>query len=383
MQYREYGRQGYKVSAFGMGCMRVPHVKDEHGNKIIQREEAIKMIRYAADHGVTYFDSALMYFDGDCDALLGEALAGGYREKVKVVSKIPPRFINNEEEFNKTLDGMLEKLQTDHLDVLLAHDMNREAWKKFQEMDMYAMMEKAKAAGKINAIAFSFHDDVELFREMVDAYPWAMAQIQMNILDVNYQATVEGMKYAASKGLAIVIMEPLRGGGLANAPAPVQKIYDEYPEKRSAVEWALRFVYNFPEVSCVLSGVSTMEQLKDNIRIFEQAEPDVMSEEDLAMIGRVREAYNKLIKVPCTGCGYCIPCPKGVDIPRIFYLYNNGSMYNDFANVVQDNYSRVLSSNASPLECVKCGACEKKCPQHIHIMENLQKAHEAIAGAGQ
>ena len=272
----------------------VPHVKDEHGNKIIQREEAIKMIRYAADHGVTYFDSARMYFNGDCDALLGEALAGGSREKVKVVSKIPPRFVNSEEEFNSTLDDMLKKLQTDYLDVLLTHDMNREAWDRFQQMGMYQWMEKAKQAGKIKAIGFSFHDDVELFREMVDAYPWAMAQIQMNILDVNYQATVEGMKYAASKGLAIVIMEPLRGGGLANAPASVQKIYDEYPEKRSAVEWALRFVYNFPEVSCVLSGVSTMEQLKDNIRIFEQAEPDVMSEEDLAMIGRVREEYQQV-----------------------------------------------------------------------------------------
>lgn len=382
MQYRDYGKQGYKVSAFGMGCMRVPHVKDEHGNKIILRDEAIKMIRYAADHGVTYFDSALMYFNGDCDALLGEALAGGYREKVKVVSKIPPRFINNEEEFNKTLDGMLEKLQTDYLDVLLAHDMNREAWKKFQEMDMYSMMEKAKAAGKIKAIAFSFHDDVELFKEMVDAYPWAMAQIQMNILDVNYQATVEGMKYAASKGLAIVIMEPLRGGGLANAPEPVQKIYDAFPVKRSAVEWALRFVYNFPEVSCILSGVSTMEQLQDNIRIFEDAQANVMSQEELDMIDQVREAYQSLIKVPCTGCGYCIPCPKGVDIPRIFHLYNNGSMYNDFANVVKDNYRHVLNNNASPLECVKCGACEKKCPQHIHIIENLQKAHEAITSAG-
>ena len=163
---------------------------------------------------------------------------------------------------------MLKKLQTDYLDVLLAHDMNREAWDRFQQMGMYQWMEKAKQAGKIKAIGFSFHDDVDLFREMVDAYPWAMAQIQMNILDVNYQATVEGMKYAASKGLAIVIMEPLRGGGLANAPEPVQKIYDAYPVKRSPVEWALRFVYNFPEVSCILSGVSTMEQLKDNIRIF-------------------------------------------------------------------------------------------------------------------
>lgn len=381
MQYRDYGKLGYKVSAFGMGCMRVPHDKDEHGNKVIRREEAIEMIRYAADHGVTYFDSALMYFGGDCDALLGEALAGGRREKVKVVSKIPPRMVKDEEDFNKTLDGMLEKLQTDHLDVLLAHDMNRTAWKLFQDKNMYSWMEKAKQAGKINAIAFSFHDDVELFKEMVDAYPWAMAQIQMNILDVDYQATVEGMKYAASKGLAIVIMEPLRGGGLANAPDAVQKIYDAYPEKRTPVEWALRFMYNFPEVSCILSGVSTMEQLKDNLRIFEDAQPDVLSQEDLNMIAEVRKTYQSLIKVPCTGCGYCIPCPKGVDIPRIFSLYNNGNMYNDFSTVVKDSYSHVLGDNASPLECIKCGACEKKCPQHIHIIDTLQQAHETITNA--
>ena len=378
MNYRKFGNTGVSVSALGFGCMRFPTREDG----TIDRARATAMLRDAIDQGLNYVDTAYGYHNGESESAVGEALLDGYREKVKVVSKIPPRFINNEEEFNKTLDGMLEKLQTDYLDVLLAHDMNREAWKKFQEMDMYSMMEKAKAAGKIKAIAFSFHDDVELFKEMVDAYPWAMAQIQMNILDVNYQATVEGMKYAASKGLAIVIMEPLRGGGLANAPEPVQKIYDAFPVKRSAVEWALRFVYNFPEVSCILSGVSTMEQLQDNIRIFEDAQANVMSQEELDMIDQVREAYQSLIKVPCTGCGYCIPCPKGVDIPRIFHLYNNGSMYNDFANVVKDNYRHVLNNNASPLECVKCGACEKKCPQHIHIIENLQKAHEAITSAG-
>ena len=384
MQYREYGKEGFKVSAFGMGCMRLPSSVDENGNKTVHREEAIKMIRYAADHGVNYFDSARMYFGGDCDAVLGEALSGGYREKVKVVSKIPPRFVNNEEEFISVLDDMLKKLQTDYLDVLLAHDMNREAWERFQKMGMYQWMENAKQAGKIKAIGFSFHDDVELFREMVDAYPWAMAQIQMNILDVNYQATVEGMKYAASKGLAIVVMEPLRGGGLANAPASVQKIYDEYPEKRSAVEWALRFVYNFPEVTCVLSGVSTMEQLQDNIRIFENAQPDVMKKEDLAMIDGVREAYNNLIKVPCTGCSYCVPCPKGINIPRIFYLYNSGSMYGDSAmyKEMQRLYGFVQAANADATQCVGCGACEKKCPQHIHIIDTLPKAHETLINAG-
>lgn len=377
MQYRDYGNEGYKVSAFGMGCMRVPHVKDEHGNKIIQREEAIKMIRYAADHGVTYFDSARMYFNGDCDALLGEALAGGYREKVKVVSKIPPRFVNSEEEFNNTLDDMLKKLQTDYLDVLLAHDMNREAWDRFQQMGMYQWMEKAKQAGKIKAIGFSFHDDFETYKEVIDYYPWDMSQIQMNILDVDNQATIEGMKYAASKGMAIVIMEPLRGGGLANPPEPIQEIYRSYPDKRSPVEWALRFMYNFPEVSCILSGVSTMEQLQDNIRIFENAQPNSMSEDELKMIDTVRETYKKLIKVPCTGCSYCVPCPKGVNIPSVFELYNDGAMYGGY-ETIKERYQRRIDSGNSADHCVQCGACEKKCPQHIPIIQRLKEAHAAM-----
>ena len=223
MQYREYGKLGYKVSAFGMGCMRLPSSVDEKGNKTIHREEAIKMIRYAVDHGVNYFDSALMYFDGDCDKLLGEALAGGYREKVKVVSKIPPGKVNSEEEFFRILDGMLEKLQTDHLDVLLAHNLGKESFAQLKKINMVSMMEKAKAQGKIKAIACSFHDDFETYKEVIDYYPWDMSQIQMNILDVDNQATIEGMKYAASKGMAIVIMEPLRGGGLANPPEPIKR----------------------------------------------------------------------------------------------------------------------------------------------------------------
>ncbi len=377
MQYREYGKLGYKVSAFGMGCMRLPSSVDEKGNKTIHREEAIKMIRYAADHGVNYFDSALMYFDGDCDKLLGEALAGGYREKVKVVSKIPPGKVNSEEEFFQILDGMLEKLQTDHLDVLLAHNLGKESFAKLKEINMVSMMEKAKAQGKIKAIACSFHDDFETYKEVIDYYPWDMSQIQMNILDVNNQATIEGMKYAASKGMAIVIMEPLRGGGLANPPEPIQEIYRQYSDKRSPVEWALRFMYNFPEVSCILSGVSTMEQLQDNIRIFENAQPNSMSEDELKMIDTVRETYKKLIKVPCTGCSYCVPCPKGVNIPSVFELYNDGAMYGGY-ETIKERYQRRIDSGNSADHCVQCGACEKKCPQHIPIIETLKQAHQVM-----
>ena len=377
MQYREYGKLGYKVSAFGMGCMRLPSSVDEKGNKTIHREEAIKMIRYAADHGVNYFDSALMYFDGDCDKLLGEALAGGYREKVKVVSKIPPGKVNSEEEFFRILDGMLEKLQTDHLDVLLAHNLGKESFAQLKKINMVSMMEKAKAQGKIKAIACSFHDDFETYKEVIDYYPWDMSQIQMNILDVENQATIEGMKYAASKGMAIVIMEPLRGGGLANPPEPIQEIYRSYPDKRSPVEWALRFMYNFPEVSCILSGVSTMEQLQDNIRIFENAQPNSMSEDELKMIDTVRETYKKLIKVPCTGCSYCVPCPKGVNIPSVFELYNDGAMYGGY-ETVKERYQRRIDSGNSADHCVQCGACEKKCPQHIPIIQRLKEAHAAM-----
>ena len=377
MQYREYGKLGFKVSAFGMGCMRLPSSVDNKGNKTIHREEAIKMIRYAADHGVNYFDSAHVYFDGDCDRLLGEALSGGYRERVKVVSKIPPGHVNSEEDFFRILDEQLEKLQTDHLDVLLAHNLGKESFAHLKKINMVSMMEKAKAQGKIKAIACSFHDDFDTYKEVIDYYPWDMSQIQMNILDVNNQATVEGMKYAAGKGIAIVIMEPLRGGGLANPPEPIQEIYRAFPDKRSPVEWAFRFMYNFPEVSCILSGVFTMEQLQDNIRIFEQAAPNVMSAEELAMIDNVRDTYKKLIKVPCTGCSYCVPCPKGVNIPSVFELYNDGAMYGGY-QTVKERYDRRIDAGNDASRCVQCGACQKKCPQHIPIIEMLKQAHEAM-----
>ena len=292
MQYREYGKQGFKVSAFGMGCMRLPSSVDENGNKTVHREEAIKMIRYAADHGVNYFDSARMYFGGDCDAVLGEALSGGYREKVKVVSKIPPRFVNNEEEFISVLDDMLKKLQTDYLDVLLAHDMNREAWERFQKMGMYQWMENAKQAGKIKAIGFSFHDDLELFEEILNAADWDFCQIQLNYYDRDYQAGIKGMKMAAARGMAVGVMEPLRGGLLVDLPKNAQAVFDESGIKHSNVEWAFDWLWDMPEVSCVLSGMSTPEQLQQNIGYMQNAHPGMLSDEERKVLDQAKAALD-------------------------------------------------------------------------------------------
>ena len=378
MLYRPYGTQGYEVSAFGMGCMRLPKKPDENGNMVVDREEGIRMIRYAVEHGVTYFDSAHVYLEQECDAILGEALSGGYREKVKIVTKIPPLMVNSEQDFFDILDVQLKKLQTDCIDALLIHSLNREKFEHVKKVGMIQMMEKAKAQGKIAAIGMSFHDDFDTFKEIIDFYPWAMCNIQMNILDHDQQATLEGMRYAHNKGVAVCIMEPLRGGGLAVPPEPVQKLYDAFPTKRSGVEWAFRYMYNFPEVTTILSGVSSMEQLQDNLRIFENPVAGCMDEAEQQLIQQAREAYKSLIAVPCTGCRYCMPCPQGVDIPGIFAAYNDGTMYGSF-EAPKGKYARMVNvKHCDASLCVECGACEAQCPQAIGIIEQLKQARAAL-----
>jgi predicted aldo/keto reductase-like oxidoreductase len=390
MQYRNYGKLGYQVSALGMGCMRLPRIINEKNEAEVDREKAYEMIRYAVDHGVTYFDTAYGYHGKTSEEVLGEALEGGRREKVKIATKQPFGTMADLksgggktilENARRNLENTLKKLRTGYIDVYLIHNLGKHCWENVKKEKIIEEYEKFRSEGLIKAIAFSYHGHFDCFKDVLGFYDWDMCQMQQNFMDVEKEATEEGIRLAGGKGCALVIMEPLRGGLLAAPPEPVKAIYDEYPVKRSPVEWAFRHVLNYPEVSVVLSGMSTMQQLKDNLEIFSKpdAVPNCLNEEEKRLILRVKAKYESLVTIPCTACEYCLPCPQGVQIPQVFARYNDGKMYGSF-DQPRRGYMFMTRGNGDASHCIACGACEKKCPQHIGIIEQLKTAHEALTG---
>ncbi|MDR3170067.1 MAG: aldo/keto reductase [Treponema sp.] len=381
MQYRTYGKQlGFKVSALGMGCMRLPRHLNGTGEGDVDTEKAIAMIRYAVDHGINYFDTAYGYHNKTSEAVLGEALEQDrYRDKVKIVTKQPFGVMTTQAEIRRNLENTLKKLRTDHIDVYLIHNIQKPDWEDIKKRKIIEEYEKFRAEGLIRGIAFSYHGLLPTFKEVLSFYPWDMCQIQQNFLDVEREATAEAIHLAGQKGTALVIMEPLRGGSLATPPAAVKAIYDAYPVKRSAVEWGFRHLINYPEISTILSGVTTLEQLKEDIEIFSKpdARPGCLNDTEKAILSRVRSHYESLASIPCTGCEYCLPCPNGVNIPGAFSKYNDGVMFGNF-DPAKRSYSFLTMSNQDASLCAACGECEQKCPQHIDIIERLKMAHETL-----
>ena len=373
MLYRPFGKTGRMVSAFGMGCMRLPQITAAGGKSEVDFDEAIKMIRYAVDHGVNYFDSAFTYHGGTSEVALGQALAGGYRDKVMIATKQPIRIIENESDFRRNLETTLKRLGTDHLDVYLMHHLSNELWDKAKRMHMPEWYQKFKDEGLIKSIGFSFHGSYDVFTDILNYGDFDMCQIQQNLLDIDKQATEKAVYYASGLGKAVVIMEPLRGGGLVKAPPEVEAVYNSFPVKRRPVEWAFRHLYNYEGISCILSGVTTMEQLTDNIKIFEEAAPNCMSDAEKELIVKARDAYRARADIPCTGCSYCTPCPKGVVIPRLFDFYNSSIMME--TDGPKRTYKNLMKNGESAASCVECGLCEKKCPQELEIRNLLKKVH--------
>jgi len=373
MQYREFGKTGFNASALGFGCMRLPCVNGD--DKQIDEEKAVKLIRYAIDHGVNYVDTAYPYHGGKSEVVVGKALKDGYREKVMLATKLPPWYVNSYEDFDKLLNEQLARLDTDHIDMYLLHNQNRKFWDKFIKLGIFKFIETAKKDGRIKHIGFSFHDGIDVFKEIVDAYDWEFCLIQYNYLDEYHQAGTEGLKYAAKKGMAVLIMEPLKGGRLAKTPPiAVRELWDGAKAKKTPAEWALRWVWNHPEVTTVLSGMNEFEQVRENLEIAENALPNSMSEEDIGLVNLVKLKYMELVKVQCTSCNYCMPCPAGVNIPMNFTIFNEASMYDEYKE--QSNiYNNVLPFKQRAASCISCGKCEKSCPQHIQIRKHLKEIH--------
>lgn len=382
MEYRKFNKFDKPVSLFGIGCMRFPMIQTGDG-AVVDEEQSIQMIRYGIDHGVNYIDTAYPYHNGESELIVAKALKNGYRDRTYLATKLPVWLVEKYDDMERFLDIQLNKLETDCIDFYLLHALNKSRWDSLMELKVLDFMEKAKANGKIKYICFSFHDNNKTFKEIINAYDWDMCQIQMNIMDMDEQATVEGLKYAGDKNIPVVIMEPLKGGKLANrVPDEIGQIYGQSRIKRTPVEWAFRWLYNFPQVAVILSGVSSMEQLKDNLRIFNDAKANCMDEEELVLIEQVRQAYLKGIKIPCTGCEYCLPCPQRVSIPRIFDLVNSAFMYMSEKDS-KNNYQRFIVNDGNDAsKCVECGQCENVCPQNIPIMQKLKESHIFLTGQG-
>jgi predicted aldo/keto reductase-like oxidoreductase len=362
--------------------MRLPRIVSDDGAEVrVDKEKAIELIQYATDHGINYFDTAYGYHRETSESIVGEALDGGRREKVKVVTKQPFWVMTTQGDIRKNLENTLKKLRTGYLDVYLIHNINIGPWDEIKKRKIIEEYEKFKAEGLIRAIGFSYHGQFPGFKEVLSYYDWDMCQVMYNFIDTDKEVTTEGIKIAGEKGCALVIMEPLRGGGLATPPEPVKAVYNEFPVKRSGVEWAFRHLINFPQISTNLSGMTTLEQLKENIGIFSKGDmaANCLSEQEKDIIARAKTAYESLIKVRCTGCEYCLPCPKGVNIPQVFIKYNDGSMFGNF-DQSRRAYMFQVNANADASHCAACGSCEKKCPQHLEIIKELKTAHEALKG---
>jgi predicted aldo/keto reductase-like oxidoreductase len=376
MQTRTFGKTGETVSLLGYGCMRFP-TKNGKTDDLRTEQQVISAI----EAGVNYFDTAYMYSGNE--AALGRVLSKGYRDRVFIADKMPPYLVHSQKDMDKILDSMLSRLQTDRIDFFLVHALNDfNGWTRFRDLGFNDFLQKAKAAGKIKHVGFSWHGNKDEFKRVVDDFDWGFCQIQYNYLDENYQAGRDGLNHAAKKGLGIVIMEPLRGGLLVGRlPEKVSAIMKNAPIQRTPAAWAFDWLYDQPEIHVVLSGMNDEKHIEENLKIVSTALPGMFTERDKKIAAEIKKCFRDLLKVDCTGCGYCMPCPFGVDIPGVFSYYNSMSLFKNKSprfhyTMFMAGLSGGKPSNATL--CTKCGKCEKRCPQHIPIPAKLAESHKAL-----
>jgi predicted aldo/keto reductase-like oxidoreductase len=399
MKYRKMGKLDWEVSALGFGCMRLPTktIQDPLTNQrkqVINREYALEMIRYGIDQGINYIDTAWPYHEGESELVVGEALKDGYREKVRLVSKLPTWLIKSDDDFEQFLSKQLDKLQTNYLDLYLLHSLGKEHFEIVKNFNLIYKMKEAKKRGLIRHIGFSFHDSLKVFKKIIDYDDWDAAQIQYNYFDPNYQAGVKGLKYAAEKGMALIIMEPLWGGKLTQSFSEVENILEKAPIKRTLADWALQFLWDQPEVSVVLSGMGELWQVKENVKSASNSAIRSLKEEEMKTISRLRNTFSKYITIPCTNCEYCMPCPNSVNIPQNIRFLNDfiwfgeeqrerfERMYTNFLKSKEELEEMGEKGSGNASLCIECGECLEKCPQKIQIPEVLKKV-DAVLGKKQ
>ncbi len=379
MQYRVFGKKGLKVSALGFGLMRLPIIGGDPSR--IDVESTREMVRVAVQGGVNYFDTAYSYHGGESERVAGRILKEeGLREQVNVATKCPSWLVEKRSDFDKYLAEQMEKLQTDHIDMYLMHALNKSRWDALEKADVSDFLRRALSDGRISYAGFSFHDDLDTFKRIVDSYDWDFCQIQYNYMDECYQAGTEGLRYAGARGLPVVVMEPLRGGSLVkNVPGDILAAWGKHPVKRTPASWGLRWVWNHGEVAVVLSGMGTVEQVKENMETAGTALPGTLGPDEMKLYDEVRAVYNERIKVPCTGCLYCDGCPQGIKIAGIFSAYNEAYKFGATGDL-KGRYEQLRGSLGDPASCIECGACEDACPQNIPIRKHLKEIDADLRG---
>lgn len=361
----------------GCGVMRLPRLAGDPAR--IDEDKTVAMLRYAIDHGVSYLDLGYPYDMAQQESrsrLLGRALRDGYRPKVRVAATLPSFFIDSPEDFERYLDNQLNWLQTESIEFFLFGGLNRDTWPRLQGLDVLGRAEAAAAGGRIGHIGFSFHDYFQTLREVLEAYDnWSLCQFQYSYMDIDHHPGVGGIRYAAEKGLAVVVSEPLKGGRLTGEPpGSVAGIWAGASPERTLADWGLRWVWNHPEIATVVVDMSTLEQVVQNVALADRVAPDSLTVPEEVLIGRVRDAYRKLKPVPCTACRGCMPCPQGIDVPRIFEIYNDAVMYGDIETA--RNLYRLERHNID--SCNECGVCEKGCGFKIPISDWLKKVRKLL-----
>lgn len=377
MELRNLGTTGMKVSPIGLGLMRLPLADGRQGftsSRGADVDAGVKLIRHAIDLGVNYVDTAFNYLHGESEKVLGKALKDGYRDKVIVATKSPIWMLKEKGDFDSLLAKQMGRLQTDHIDVYLLHCVMKNDWRnKVLPTGAIESLVRAKEDGRVGAIGFSFHDTTDFFKEVVDYAPWDICQLQLNYLDRGFQGGFEAARYAASKGMGVISMEPLRGGHLVNVPDRVSEVFAKADIQRTPIEWAFDYLWNNTDISLLLSGMTYPEQIDENLVYAERSSVNMLSASELAVYDRAVEAFHSYDTIPCTGCNYCAGCPEGVAIPYNFQTYNQWVLSGNMERALWEWKTSIPLNGARADACIECGACEERCPQHIEIIDDLKK----------
>ncbi len=387
MQYRTLPGSNEQLSALGFGCMRLAS-KGKGLLSAIDTDTATRQIITAIEAGINYLDTAYPYHGGSSESFLGDnILSNGYRDRVNIATKLPCFLINKKEKIQETFEKQLKKLRVDVIDYYLLHSLNGRTWDKMVSLDVIDFMDTIRKQDRVRKMGFSFHGTYDAFVRIVDSYDWDFCQVQYNIIDEDFQAGIRGIDYAADKGIGVIVMEPLKGGMIAgNVPRDVRSIYESSDNGWSPAEWGLRWVLNNPKVTMVLSGMNDDRHIGENLRVVSEALPNHMTNGEISIVRAVREKYLNLMEVGCTGCGYCMPCPAGIDIPGSFRDLNNYKMTGKAqAKIFHMAYSGIMTEDGKPhwtSSCINCGKCEKACPQGIEVRKEFLKVQKHLEGSG-